>query len=114
MQWVFPSLPRASTYQLVLRYANIGVPTSSQAPMVTIMQGSQMFTPRFIIEPSCVPPCHAASVFPDIMDGQLGFRLAEFDLSEGPVTVTMELSAIGILVVSPLSIHRSSSCIACG
>ena len=110
VQWMFPSLPRASTYQLVLRYANIGVPTSSQAPVATVLQGSQMYTPRFIIEPSCVPPCHASSMFPDFMDGQLDFRLAEFDLSEDPVTVTLELSSIDVLIVSPL---KKNSCIAC-
>ena len=110
---MFTSLPRASTYQLVLRYANV-MPTSSLAPIATVMQGGQVFTPRFIIDPDCVPPCHASSVnvFINEISGLPEPTLAEFDLNEGPVTVTMQLSSIDILVVSPLYIPPVSLCLA--
>ena len=103
---MFTSLPRASTYQLILRYAVLE-PTPSLAHIATVMQGARVFTPTFIIDPSCAPPCHTsgASVFVNQTSGRVETTLAVFDLSEDPVTVTMQLLSINILVVSPMIIQ---------
>lgn len=93
VQWMFPSLPAASRYQLVFRYGNSG---TSRTLGVTIMQGSRMYNARLLLVGGCIPPCFAA-----LTNASNVNQAAEFELSNGPLTVTMTLSSVNFVLVGP-------------
>jgi len=91
VQWMFPSLPAASRYQLVLRYGNFG---TSRTLGVTVMQGGQVYNARLALLGGCSPPCYAM-----LSNASFISQAAEFELSEGPATITMSLSGVNFALV---------------
>ena len=91
VQWMFPSLPAASRYQLVLRYGNFG---TSRTLGVTVMQGGQVYNARLALLGGCSPPCYAT-----LSNASFINQAAEFQLSEGPATITMSLSGVNFALV---------------
>ena len=91
VQWMFPSLPAASQYQLVFRYGNSG---TSRTLGVTIMQGSRMYNARLLLVGGCSPPCYATLTNASNIN-----QAAEFELSSGPLTVTMTISSVNFVLV---------------
>ena len=92
VQWMFPSLPAASRYQLVFRYGNSG---TSRTLGVTIMQGSRLYNARLLLVGGCTPPCFAT-----LTNASNVNQAAEFELSNGLLTVTMTLSSVNFVLVS--------------
>lgn len=92
VQWMFPSLPAASRYQLVFRYGNSG---TSRTLGVTVMQGSRLYNARLLLVGGCTPPCFAT-----LTNASNVNQAAEFELSNGPLTVTMTLSSVNFVLVS--------------
>lgn len=97
VQWMLPSLPKASRYQLMLRYANPGL---SRVLNAVVMQGSVMQTVRFTFQSGCPPPCYSTAMSVIVNGSQLIQTVSELDLGVTPVTMTMTLSSVDLLVVS--------------
>ena len=95
VQWVFPSLPRATSYQFVVRYRNLG---NSRRLVGSVSQGETTMNSRitFIREGDCMHPCFAVLENPATPQSQ---EPANFLLnSQDPVIITISLSSINILL----------------
>ena len=95
VQWVFPSLPRTTNYQFIVRYRNIG---NSRRLVGSVSQAGTVLNSRitFIREDNCMHPCFAAlenSATPQSPEP------ANFPLNnQDPVIITITLSSTNILL----------------
>ena len=60
------------------------------------MQGSQVYNARLALLDRCRPPCYATL---NNVNASMINQAAEFELSEGPVTITMSLSSVDFALV---------------
>lgn len=101
VQWVFPSLPRATSYQFVVRYRNLG---NSRRLVGSVSQGVTTMNSRitFIREGDCMHPCFAVLENPATPQSQ---EPANFLLnSQDPVIITISLSSTNILLDSVIAL----------
>lgn len=98
VQYVFPSLPRASRYRLFFRYARL---TQSRRLLVTVTQGSREYNSRVTLDQNCVPPCNAF-----LANSENISQILDFDFDEGPVVLKMSLSSINFLLDSIVALPQ--------
>jgi hypothetical protein len=95
VQWVFPSLPQATSYQFIVRYRNLG---NSRRLVGSVSQAETTMNSRitFIREDDCMHPCFAVLENPATPQNR---EPANFLLNnQDPVIITITLSSTNILL----------------
>lgn len=98
VQYMFPSLPKASRYRLVFHYTKLG---QSRRLNVMTAQGSRVYSSRVTLNGNCIPPCYAT-----LTNSENTSQIAEFDFDEGPVVIQMALSSVNFFLDSIVAIPQ--------
>lgn len=99
VEWVFPSIPATTSYQIWLRYTNPG-PDAARGAMVL---GELDSSNARVVFRNCPPPnaCHTPLVMSDDIT-----TIASFTLISGPTTsLTVTLSNIDLYLVRDYMKH---------
>lgn len=98
VQFVFPSIPKAGQYRLIVKYNQLGV---SRRPRMIISQpGIQgQYPARVSLHVNCEPPCHTI-----VVDSVNINEDAVFDLVQAPLVVDMTLEGINVLIDSIIAV----------